>query len=496
MSSDRRFLWIVIAVLFVVTSVPYIVGFFLVPPGRAFSGAHYQNAGDWNVYYSYIEQVRQGSPTVANTFSTQDDRPVLVMPVFLASGLLARLTGLPTPVAYHLVRLALLPLVVFAFAKVARHYSDAEGWRWSVVVFLFAGGFGWAAEKTDLIPFLGLLFSPHYAAAWLFYLWILLLIPAVAAQRPAAITWLALAETLLLLTIPFAGVIGGLTIVLGLGFFSRAWRACLEVFALLVPVIIYQGFLSVNSPDIQSYLHQNVTRTPDAGEFVLGLGFIWFFVLIGLRRWREHLLPVVIAGLALAASLLPFSFQQRFLFGVPVAVALAAGAGLGQLQRWVERRWRGSTAALAVVAILALWWSALSMVLKTAVSAATYSLSADEASVARWIKATTGSRDHVFTDLRQGNIIAGQTGRTVFLGHRMQTPGAFTREAKVHEFYQGRLPMSDARRLFDEAGITYAVIPQTATIVPAASPESFQYGEIRFNRVLTTATLAIYAVEL
>lgn len=487
---DRRFLWAVSAVLILATGLPYLFAPLTIPAGKAYSGLHFQNTGDWNVYFSSIEQVRQGRIAVANAFSTTDDRPVLLMPIWLFIGLLARFTGLPTVWAYHLVRIALLPILVIVVSRVLQRLGPLRSWRFALVFFLFAGGFGAASGLTDLIPFTALFFSPHYVVAWILYALVLLLIPA-AAQRRADAVFLAGVETLLVLTIPYVGIVGFLTILVFLVLAHRAWRTLIGVSCLLVPIALYNLLLS-GSADIQAYLEQNVTVTPSPFALALGLGFLVPLCLFGFRTWRRVSRPLLLVGaVSLAWSYLPVPFQHRFLFPVPLAVAVLAGPATAAAYRWLRsRRVFPTFAPLAAgfVGMVTLSWPAVVSIGKAVAITPHLALRNDIVASARWIRASTPLQSHLFTTYYLGNTFAGLTGRTVFLGHGMQTPNAAQKYALVEEFFAGRVPALFLERTLIDHRIDYFIYPQ------GREEAEMRIGALLLHRVFSTPTVAIYAV--
>ncbi len=496
--ADRRFLAVISVVLILATAVPYMLAWQAIPTGRVYSGVHFQNTGDWNVYYNVIEQVRQGRVTVANGFSTIDDRPVILMPVFLVAGLLARLTTLPTPLVFQLMRLALLPLLIFVLAKACHRYATPGAWHWSLLVFLFAGGFGAAAELLDVVPFLSLFFSPHYVLGWVLWCWILLLLPDVRRGQGSSILFLAAAESLLLLTIPFAGVLGLALIGLGLTFLPLipdgrppAWRPLLGVALLLMPVVAYQTVLMF-STGVQSYLHQNVTATPSPLALAAGSGGVLAFALIGVRQWRQQpRLLLVLGAIGLLLSWLPLPFQQRFLFSVPLPLALLAGGGLATFDRVLARLPRlHPTASMVITGIIAftvLSSAALTMTVKTIMVSPQLAMSQDEAAVVWWVRASTPLSVHILSQYRLGNLIAGQTGRTVWLGHGIQTPAAGNKSTLVTALEAGRVAAPEIVDLLRTDRVAVLVL-SAATVLPALDG-------LAVTRAFTTPSLTVYTVQ-
>jgi len=113
--KENVIVWIIIAVFIFLTSFPYIIGF-LISGNEYFIGNNIVNLPDVNVYLSYIEQVKAGKILLANLFTSEAQVNVFFSPLWLATGLIAKILNLDSVLIFHLTRIiAAILFAVFIF---------------------------------------------------------------------------------------------------------------------------------------------------------------------------------------------------------------------------------------------------------------------------------------------------------------------------------------------------------------------------------------------
>jgi len=113
--KENVIVWIIIAVFIFLTSFPYIIGF-LISGNEYFIGNNIVNLPDVNVYLSYIEQVKAGKILLANLFTSEAHVNVFFSPLWLATGLIAKILNLDSVLIFHLTRIiAAILFAVFIF---------------------------------------------------------------------------------------------------------------------------------------------------------------------------------------------------------------------------------------------------------------------------------------------------------------------------------------------------------------------------------------------
>ena len=200
-NGDWRFFSLVGALVGLVTLAPYLFGQALTPEGYQFQGNTVLAPGDPNVYYSYIEQARQGAWLMRDVFTSEAHPATLWQPVWLVLGWAAKLTNLSTPAIYAIGRL----ITVGVFLLVARWavrttWSDrlvrrvgllllVVGTGLSGIIVVFQGGSPeallqlppdvWVSEMSTLLSSWA---SPHFLLVTSGYLFVLLSVESFSSQ--------------------------------------------------------------------------------------------------------------------------------------------------------------------------------------------------------------------------------------------------------------------------------------------------------------------------
>ena len=174
--KKHRFLILTMLAAVVIAAVPFVYAVATTPAGFSYSGRHSQNTGDYGVYFSQMEQARQGHLLFYNLYETTPHNANIFNPFWLVLGWLCRITGIAIPIMFHAFRLLLIPLLVLVTWKVVTYFvSDVRIQRIALLLCLFAGGFAGYATTTDATPFMAMQFSPHLVASLilleLIFLW-------------------------------------------------------------------------------------------------------------------------------------------------------------------------------------------------------------------------------------------------------------------------------------------------------------------------------------
>ncbi len=101
----------------VITTLPLVYGWLISPDNSVFTGIHFYNLNDWIVYYSYLEQIKDGNFLFRDLF-TSESAALVFNPFWLAAGLIGRVFKLSNIVTLNLARILLIPIFYFvAFAS-------------------------------------------------------------------------------------------------------------------------------------------------------------------------------------------------------------------------------------------------------------------------------------------------------------------------------------------------------------------------------------------
>ena len=139
----RRLFIVCTVILMSMSVLTFSFGWAMTPSQHVYTGLHGIAPGDVLVYYSYLEQVRQGAFTFRDVFTGEPQSANLVLPVWLGTGLIGRILHTPPQITYHLVRVLSIPLLMAAIAAAVQCFlRDKRQQRFAFLLAVFAGGLG------------------------------------------------------------------------------------------------------------------------------------------------------------------------------------------------------------------------------------------------------------------------------------------------------------------------------------------------------------------
>ncbi len=461
--EDRRELrWIVVATLALVAlaAVPELLGRLVALP----SGTLPYIGADTGVYYSYIEQVRQGHMLLRDVFTTEAQPAGFLNIFWLAVGLVARLADLGPEIVYPLTRLLFIPVAVCAVVFAVRTFlDDARERRLALFLVLFGAGFGawwvvlrallgmapagealpvdlWVPEATLL---LSALYSPHFLAS--FAALVATIAGAYRFARQPSWMRLALPASLLLLLgqfhpyyVPLAvGIVGIGCLALrptGRRFWTLLGGAVLCAACGVLGMIPY-GWLSLH--DLTTILRNATNRTPvtDWGAMLVAGGAFLPLAFAGIWRGRKTRTPawtftVVWLAVQVAAVVVPIPWQRKMTEGLIVPLAMlgakpALGLGraiLARMPRLALMRPMLTVAAFFFVFAASSAMNVLSLSAAYLTPLPTWLPTDDRAAIA-WMRERLPADAVVVATAQRANGVAAFTGRMVYAGHWSETIG-------------------------------------------------------------------------
>lgn len=505
---DRRWTLVFAALVMLVTSLPYFLGY-------AFQGADYRFTG-------FVFAVEDGNSYIAKMLSGASGAwmfrtPYTVMPqpgvwMFLPYILLGKLAAPPAlheqlVALYHLFRLAAGFLMILATDDfLAFFIRDARLRRFGLVLATLGGGLGWLLMFTgqdhwlgslpldiyspETFGFLGLYGIPHLALARALLLWALLAylraavgdrrdVPTLRSAARIAGLWLLAGLVQPLTTLVIGAVIALHAGGLGLWAWLRrqkdaagweAWKhmALLVALAGIFPALLvfYNAWAMWRDPFVQAWTAQNIIRSPHPAHYLAAYGLLLPLVLLGGRR---ALAPTksagpadapagwLLVGWALALPLLaymPVNLQRRLPEGewvvwVTLALLGLEGLILGRASRSTpgERR-RSLFLPLGIVAASVLFLTTLLLLLTGFMGATRLAHPVfrprDEVRMFEFLARQALPGDVVLSAFETGNALPAWAPLRVVIGHGPESGHLAEIQPQVAAFYQ--VSSSDAWR--------------------------------------------------
>ena len=381
--------WSIAIVL--LSCLPYLMATQMAPPGWQFAGI-LVNPYDGQSYLAKMRQGFDGQWLFHLTYTPEPHEGAFIFTFYLALGHLARLTGLPLIIVFHLARLIagfILLLVSFRFINFV--LADPHERRLAFILLATSSGLGWlgaifGAFPIDLwvpeafVPY-SLFANPHFPLAMA----LMLLILQQATEKiteergekgerreeqqgeggkekgevffPLPSLFPLLSSVLLALILPFAmlTVWAVLAVYLGwqfyiatrhnpnsfhLSFLPLSSLPSLLSPLLSLPVIVYDYWVSATNPVLAAWSTQNVTLAPSALNFGLGYGLVgllavaggWVIIRQRVKNKGEWLVLLWAITTLLLVYFPFFDLQRRLINGLHIPLCILAAVGLN---RWL-----------------------------------------------------------------------------------------------------------------------------------------------------------------
>lgn len=520
--TEVGFVSLVIALVLVVTSIPYGFAYLSAPPGKTYMGIML-DVPDHAQYFSWMRELTYAN-LAANKMTPESNRPLFFNLLWWGMGRLGRFFGLGFAEMFQVLRV--LSIVIFLilayrlcrlFLKEDLHrrtafllitFTSGLGWIWVVVKYLNGGDLLYPLDVyvAESNTFLGMLGYPHFIAAlWYIFVFELVLRGQASGQLRYAVGaglfaqflgWQHAYDLVSIYGVLFAyavlltlrdrrlpgyvinsGLIIGLLSVwpalysVALTSLDPIWKEVLRQFAnagvytpnlLHLPILLGVGFLLA----LYTVLRENplrLQRFSDPELFLRG----WF--------WVSFLLVY-----------LPVDYQIHLLNGWQVPFSILATTGLFRyVVPWLEkglaqRRWSakiasGSVSRLAAAGLIVLvlptnlylWaWRFIDLNRHTY----PYYLYNEELAALRWLEQNVRPEDVVLSSLTIGQYVPALTGAHAFLAHWAQTVDFYTRSHQVEQFFKGGLSPEEQKNVLESASVDFVFWGPAEREVGQATP--------------------------
>ena len=472
-----RTLWIAVLVALLITSIPSAAGVLFPPSGGSWTGILTRNTADVNGYLSMIEEARQGHWRMHNLFTAEPHPAFQIRPLWLLLGLTGRLLPLVSNV--YLMEIArvltsfCLLLLIATFA--ARLFVSQRERLIAFLMMTFGSGLGWAhlvKDPPDLrivetSTFLTLVSPPLYTLSLSLVLLILLLVERVwNGERKLFYgflsglcgLWLGFDRPFSLAPLGFAIVVFLLIeIVFHRETNFKKWFGLMPLAAGSFGAVAYQ-FISLRSiPVYEEWNRQHVLPTPEWPRLISSLGVLLPFAVLGARYFFSKNRSLATLSLSFIAgswffSHLPLGFQERFLEGLPVLLALLASFGLLRLLDFFSRPVFQTLIATIVLAVASL---SHFTPLQNDLAAIARQLPPQYMpekflSPMRSFKELAAPNEAILSTEASGNFLVAYSGRPVVIGHRVATARYYEKSKFVLEFFSTSSGNPLSQRLFEK----------------------------------------------
>lgn len=534
--QEWRFVWVVIACVLLLTSLPYAYGYMSTPSDKQFMGLM-QDVPDHAQYLSWWREF-QHSLLVSNKLTPEPNRPLFFNLQWWVLAQVSRFTGLDYPPVYQAFRLIAGGSLLWALYRIiALFLTDIPRRRTAFLLSAFSSGLGWVLvvlkytfTKGDLLypldvyvaegnTFLCILGYPHFAFAatfimlsfefsWRGWLYKRTKDMVIAGGLAFLLSWMHAYDLI---------IIYGITAIFGLLLWIRnrafPWRLFwggVIVVAMSCSGAVYSVILTRADPLWKEILAQFTNAgvfTPSPLHMVMLFGFPLFLATlawIGLalrEQWQDTNLFVMgwfLGGAVI--SYIPTVYQIHMLNSWQIPMMILAAIGLHDfIIPAINRRrpdfsihlsrWASAVIILAVLPTnLYLWsWRFVELSRHTY----SYYLYRDEITALKWLKQNTSPGDIVLASGTIGQYIPALSGNTAFLAHWAQTIGYYEKVNRVNSFFNPATPDTERAQTVRAFHIAYVFFGpaerQLGAYNPATTPwltPAFPNSQVDIYRVL------------
>jgi hypothetical protein len=486
---EWRFVWVTIAVVLLLTSLPYAYGYLSSPPDKQFMGLM-QDIPDHAQYLSWWREF-QHALVVSNKLTPEANSPLFFNLLWWLLAQISRFTGLDYPIVYQAFRWvaggsllwALYRLLALLLPDIPRRrtafllttFSAGLGWVWVALKYSLANGnllFPQDVYIAEGNTFLCILGFPHFAFAATFIVlsfefiwrgWTYKRTKSfvIAGILALLLSWMHAYDLIILYGI--TGVFGVLVWIRDRAFPWRLFWGGVIVVALSCSGAVYAVILTRTDPLWKEILAQFTnagifTPSPFHMGMLFGLPLLLAILAwIGLawrKQWQDtHLFVMAWFVGNLVINYIPTVYQIHMLNGWQIPIMILAAMALHDfLIPAVSRRrpamsaqasrWIVAACLLAVLPTnLYLWsWRFIELSRHTY----SYYLARDEIAGLEWLKQNAPPADIVLASETIGQYVPAISGNTAFLAHWAQTVNYYDKVAQVINFFD--LAGSDAGR--------------------------------------------------
>lgn len=525
-------------VLIFLTSFPLVYGYLVKPADKFFPALHSIGPGDYNVYYSYLEQARAGKKLFYDLYAAENQNPFIFNPLWLVVGLFGKSLHFSNILTFQLARLLLVfPFTAILYLLISYIFNSVTLRRYVFVFSLFASGLGgyfsslikfiygtnfkldyypmdlWVSESFN---FLTVNHSAHFIMATLLIMLIFLfMFISLKSKKWSYTIYAGLLGLFLIFFHPFHLITMSAVILVWIGVESfYQWRLKWDylkkylVFMLLVaPAILYHFMLLIYNPIAIGRAAQNICLTPSFWIILTSYGLLIPLALLGImKKPKNSIFTFLLIWLIVQSCLIfiPLVYQRRLSHGLQIPLTIFAFWGLYQLYLLIKTKkpnlnFKANKPIIFLLFILFFCFSDL-FVLAEDLSMYTNPefrqppgyiyLDNSVIEAIHWLKYNLNDEDVVLSNILTGSFIPAFSGKKVYIGHGVETTDYKGKKEKVQDFFKNDTDDIEKINFLKDEKITYLFYSQFEKYAGDFQPAAKEY----LKPVYTSVQVQIYQV--
>ncbi len=535
--KEIRFILLVSLILIIITCLPYLYGY-LIKGDLFYVGSYVFSSGDNPVYFSFIEQIKQGNFLLDNLFTNETEQIKLFNPFWLIIGLIAKIFKFSTFFAYQLFRIILIPIFLFVLYKFISFFlSDYSLLRKKLCFLysLFASGLGifsvllsgemsysnyhnlsmdlWVPEASN---FLILSYSPHFIASIILIILTFYFFFRAVEEKNLKLGLGAGMSALLLFSFHpfFVPTIYSITFIYLIFLFlinkKIEFKAVLNYLVLVVvslPAVFYYFYVVLIDSFLQIKAWQNICLTPGGMIFFISYGFGLFFAVFAIgylikrkKMSNKNLFLIIWFCVSIILIYAPFNFQRRLTEGFQIPLTILAFIGLVISYDFLKIKsklfknlnlWGILPVFILLFCfsnVIVYFWNFKFLNLKLE----PIYMQKEIKQALDWYKDKTGFEETILAGRINANLLPGIIGRRVYLGHWVETINYTDKMIKLNHFFKDNQDDLAKKEFLKENKIDYMLYSEEEKKMGDYDPSAKDY----LKEVYKNEKVSIYKVSL
>jgi len=480
-TREWKFVGLLSLVVIVITFLPTLVGLAVTPGDSVFLGIQTINSEDTPIYYSLIEQAKEGHLLFKNLYTTEDQIRYIFDPFWLGVGLFAKTFSLSNFAAYQFARIFLIAIfLAVAYIFISYFFEEERKRKICFIFLIFASGLGgfvalgselglyhlWPPSMdiwvSEAVTFYTLYHSPHFLASLALTVTIFLLMLLSFEKQKIIYSFFAgLAALLFFQFRPYHiptiyGVLAIFIVIQSVRSSKIRWDLIKHYLILIListPAIVYHLWTLNTFWSRQQFALQNNLVTPPFYNLLLTYGLLFVFSLCGvvylLRKKDKNNKDIFLLSWWTSQLLLPYlpiiNYQRKMVESLHVIMVIMTIFGLYHLlntlrdKNFFKKYFLENKPLLALLFILFFTFSNYSILTRDLNFYLSHNslafLKKYKAEAMFWLRKNTSEESTIFSTYANGNLIPAFAVRTVYLGSWGNTAASETKRGETKRFF-------------------------------------------------------------
>lgn len=532
--KEWQFVIFLCLLVIILTTLPLIYGWWGAKSDEEFTGVHFTVLTDWFVYYSHMEQVRQGHYLFKDLFTSEPHWPTLNI-FWLSVGLFAKIFSLSNILAFNIARILLIPFFYFiAYLFLALNFYEIKNRKLGLLLLSFSSGCGtllidrlvrfpnnftngqlnWPMDLwvPEMNTYLTLYYSPHFIASLILIIFIFLLTSLFAENKKIIYALPAGLSSLVLFAFHPFHVLTIFVVIAcyfaTLIFLARKiiWSYVIYyslIITLSLPAIFYYFYFLQNDEVLRQKYAQNLCLTT---PFWLTI-FSWGLLLVGgvytlsifLRKnnqiLKNNLSLIFVAVWAIVQFCLLFApvlFQRRLTEGLHYPLVVLTVIALVEIWQRISQQNNKFKKIIFSQRYLVLMFIIFLLTASNlfAVAADLYMyysrkefvyVNKENISAMEYLKNINDGQVVLNTAEKIVNIIPAYSGQTIYVGHGVETLSFFGKQNEVEWFFQDNRDQNIELEFLNKRNIGYIYYSDLEKELGRYNPEIKPYLELIYS---------------